>query len=79
MMDRRDNPPIKTGMVIQLLDGFSISNDQETISSTRWKSRRARSLVKLLALTPGHRLHRDQLIDVLWPDMALAAATNNFH
>ena len=38
------------------------------ISEAQWKSRRARSLVKLLALAPGHRLHRDQVIEALWPE-----------
>ncbi|MGD0004434.1 MAG: hypothetical protein ABSE06_09425 [Anaerolineaceae bacterium] len=41
MMDSQIYPPVKTGLVIQLLGGFSISNDQETIGSMRWKSRRA--------------------------------------
>ncbi len=79
MDDRRYDPLVKIGIAIQLLGGFYISINQETIPEARWKSRRARSLVKLLALTPGHRLHRDQVIDTLWPDSDLAAAANNFH
>ncbi len=79
MMDKRVEPPSKTAMSIQLLGGFSISANQRTIQAAQWRSRRALSLVKLLALTPGHRLHRDQVIDALWPDSDLAAATNNFH
>src|SRR5262249_29482346 len=34
---------------------------------------------KLLALTPGHRLHREQLLDALWPDLEPEAAVNNLH
>ncbi len=64
---------------IQLLGGFSVSVNGTVIPEERWRSRRARSLVKLLALTPGHRLHRDQVIDTLWPDSDLKAANNNFH
>jgi len=79
MMDKRFDPPIKTAMAIQLLGGFSISANQGAIPAAQWRSHRALSLVKLLALTPGHRLHRDQVIDALWPDSGLAAATNNFH
>ncbi len=79
MMDRRIDPPVKTGMSIQLLGAFSVSFNGAVIPEAAWRSRRARSLVKLLALTPGHRLHRDQVIDALWPDSNLAAATNNFH
>jgi DNA-binding SARP family transcriptional activator len=35
------------------------------------------SLVKLLALAPGHRLHREQVIDLLWPGSGKKAASNN--
>ena len=64
---------------LQLLGGFVVSVGGVQISEAQWKSRRARSLVKLLALAPGHRLHRDQVIDSLWPESDLSAAANNFH
>ncbi len=35
--------------------------------------------MKLLALAPGHRLHREQAMDELWGDRAPAAAANNLH
>jgi DNA-binding SARP family transcriptional activator len=49
------------------------------IPQSAWRIRKAGSLVKLLALTRGHRLHRDQLLEVLWPDLPPAAAANNLH
>jgi DNA-binding SARP family transcriptional activator len=33
--------------------------------------------LKILALAPGHRVHREQLMDLLWPDLELAAAGAN--
>lgn len=33
--------------------------------------------MKLLALAPGHRLHREQVIDTLWPELDAASAGNN--
>jgi DNA-binding SARP family transcriptional activator len=33
--------------------------------------------VKLLALAPHHRLHREQLMDTLWPELAPEAAAAN--
>jgi DNA-binding SARP family transcriptional activator len=33
--------------------------------------------VKLLALAPNHRLHREQVMDLLWPDLARRASSNN--
>jgi DNA-binding SARP family transcriptional activator len=44
-----------------------------------WRLRKARTLVKLLALAPAHRLHREQLIAALWPDREPEAAANNLH
>lgn len=39
--------------------------------------RKAASLVKLLALSPTHRLHREQVMDALWPDLGTGRASNN--
>ena len=36
-------------------------------------------LVKLLALSAEHRLHREQAMDLLWPELAPKAAANNLH
>ena len=44
---------------------------------TAWRGRRAASLVKLLALSPNHRLHREQAMETLWPDLRTRAASNN--
>ncbi|MGH3148052.1 MAG: BTAD domain-containing putative transcriptional regulator, partial [Rubrobacter sp.] len=33
--------------------------------------------MKLLALSPNHRLHREQVMDLLWPDAARRVASNN--
>jgi predicted ATPase/DNA-binding SARP family transcriptional activator/DNA-binding CsgD family transcriptional regulator len=33
--------------------------------------------VKLLALAPGHRLHREQVMELLWPDLSRRNASNN--
>jgi len=35
--------------------------------------------VKLLALSPAHRLHREQAMELLWPDLTPKAALNNLH
>ena len=34
-----------------------------------WHHRRAAELSELLALAPRHRLHREQIIDLLWTDL----------
>jgi len=49
------------------------------VAADAWRLRKAKTLVKLLALARGHRLHRDALVTVLWPDRDGASATNNLH
>jgi predicted ATPase/DNA-binding SARP family transcriptional activator/DNA-binding CsgD family transcriptional regulator len=62
---------------IRLLGGFSVSIGTRTIEQNEWRLKRASSLVKLLALAPSHRLHREQVMDALWPDSGKKAAANS--
>src|SRR5205823_11470037 len=39
----------------------------------------ARTLVAMLALAPGQRRHREQVLDALWPELEPAAAARNLH
>jgi predicted ATPase/DNA-binding SARP family transcriptional activator len=64
---------------IRLLGGFEVEVSGQPISTTAWRLRKALDLVKLLALTPGHQIHREQLVDILWPDKDPAAGTNNLY
>jgi predicted ATPase/DNA-binding SARP family transcriptional activator/DNA-binding CsgD family transcriptional regulator len=62
---------------VRMLGGFSVSVGLRTIEENQWRLRKAGHLIKLLALDPGHRLEREQVMDVLWPDLSLEAAYNN--
>jgi predicted ATPase/DNA-binding SARP family transcriptional activator/DNA-binding CsgD family transcriptional regulator len=62
---------------ISLLGGFRVSVGSKTIDEGHWRLRKPAALVKLLALAPGHRLHREQVIALLWPDLGRRAAANN--
>ena len=73
--DHRDRGP--EAVRVKLLGGFSVSVGRRTIEQYRWRSKKAASLLKLLALAPGHRMHREQAMDLLWPDLAARAASNN--
>src|ERR687894_1019092 len=64
-------------MRVWLLGDFKVSVETRTIEEGAWRLRKAANLVKLLALSPGHRLHREQIMDVLWPDLGRRAASNN--
>src|SRR5215210_6514580 len=62
---------------VRMLGGFSVSVGAKTIEEGKWRLRKAAGLVKLLALEPGHRMHREQLMDVLWPELEEKAQANN--
>jgi predicted ATPase/DNA-binding SARP family transcriptional activator/DNA-binding NarL/FixJ family response regulator len=63
---------------VWMLGGFSVSVGARTMEEDGgWRLRKAASLVKLLALEDGHRLHRDRVIGLLWPDLEKEAARNN--
>jgi len=62
---------------VWLLGDFRVSVGSRNIEDSQWRLRKAASLVKLLALSPGHRLHREQAMDLLWPDLGRRAASNN--
>jgi DNA-binding SARP family transcriptional activator len=62
---------------IRLLDGFGISVGPRNITRDAWRLRKTAALVKLLALAPDHRMHREQVMDLLWPDSGRKAAANS--
>ena len=47
--------------------------------ASAWEHRRAEDLVKLLALSPGHRLTRDEVVEALWPHLGAKAGVANLH
>jgi hypothetical protein len=55
---------------IWLLGGFRVRVGSREVDPAAWRLREAKSLVKLLALTSGHRLHREQVMEGL-PDNGL--------
>ena len=68
------------GVGIRLLGGFEVTVGDRPVAADAWRLRKAKTLVKLLVLAGGHRIHRDALVDVLWPGRSNAAsATNNLH
>ncbi|WP_405796223.1 ATP-binding protein [Streptomyces sp. NBC_01506] len=52
---------------LRLFGGFRAERDEGPPLAERWSRPSARTLVKLLAVAPHHRLHRDQAMDICWP------------
>jgi predicted ATPase/DNA-binding SARP family transcriptional activator len=49
------------------------------VPESAWRLRKAKSLIKLLALAPDRRLHRERVAELLWPDRTADSAANNLH
>src|SRR6516165_5403046 len=62
---------------ITVLGGFRVALDGRLTVEQEWRRSRSVTLVKLLALTPRHRLQREQVMEALWPDLAPDAAAAN--
>jgi DNA-binding SARP family transcriptional activator len=62
------------GLCLTMLGDFSVWLGPRPVAESAFARRKARSLLKLLALQPGHSLHRDQAMDLLWPDLSPRAA-----
>lgn len=68
-----------TGLKLHLLGPFRAVVDDVEIEASRIPRKTARLIVKLLALAPGHQMHREQLIEILAPDMDADAGLNRLH
>lgn len=62
---------------LNLLGGFAAVRDDGVDIPRRWRRSTAQSLVKLLAVAPGLRRHREEVMELLWPDVPMEAAVRN--
>ena len=60
------------------MGGFEVRVDGTSVPAESWTGR-ARDLVKLLALTPEHRLPRERAVECLWPQLDAEAGLSNLH
>ncbi len=66
-------------ITLRLLGGFDVALDGVPVAPEQWTRRQAASLVKVLALAPGRRLHREQVIEALWPGASVESASPRLH
>jgi len=64
---------------IFLLGRFRVVVDGRVVSERDWSRRKPVQLIKLLTLQPHHQLHREQMIELLWPDSEPESGSNNLH
>lgn len=66
-------------LAIQLLGGFHVRVGGKFVEDAQWPRRQAKQLVKLLALSGKRQLHRQQLIDTIYPDLNAESGAANLH
>src|SRR5690348_3961498 len=63
---------------LRLLGGFRAERVDSVNLACAWPRRSAKTLTKLLATCPGHAMHREQIVEALWPEVDLDSALNTF-
>jgi DNA-binding SARP family transcriptional activator len=63
---------------IELLGGFRVERAGVARPVSGWQRRTGKTLTKLLATHPRHCLHREQVLEILWPGVELESALNSF-
>ena len=64
---------------ITMLGGFAIRLDGAEVNPAEWRRKQAAAIVKVLALTPRRTMHRELLIDQLWPELTVEDAAPRLH
>ena len=62
---------------LDLLGQFRVVVDGRATTAADWRRSRSVTLVKLLALAPRRRMHRELVIEALWPELSLEAGSAN--
>jgi len=62
---------------VRLLGGFRVERTDVGRTISGWQRRSAKTLTKLLAVHPGHALHREQIVDILWSGVDAESALNS--
>jgi DNA-binding SARP family transcriptional activator len=63
---------------VEVLGGFRVERAGVAQPIAGWQRRTAKTLTKLLATHPRHTLHREQILEILWPTVDVESARNSF-
>lgn len=58
------------------LGGFTVLRQGQVVPASAWQSRKARDLLKVLVCRRGRPIHREQLLELLWPGEDPRRTTN---
>jgi DNA-binding SARP family transcriptional activator len=72
-----DETNARATLRVGLLGGFRVERAGVAVPDFAWRRRSAKRLTKLLATRPSRALHREQVLETLWPDADLDSARNS--
>jgi ATP/maltotriose-dependent transcriptional regulator MalT/DNA-binding SARP family transcriptional activator len=59
---------VPTSVVIRTLGGFAVIHGAKPLPTSAWQSKKSRDLLKILVARRGRPIHREALMEALWPD-----------
>src|SRR6266704_4226770 len=63
---------------VATLGRFELRRNSDPLSGGNWSRRKVVDLFKLLISAEQHRLHREQIQEILWPESSSEQAANSF-
>src|ERR1700730_767221 len=69
---------ITMSLEIATLGRFEVRRNHELLTGGNWSRRKVVDLFKLLLSAEQHRLHREQIQEILWPTSPIEQASNSF-
>jgi DNA-binding SARP family transcriptional activator len=66
-------------LALRLLGEFHVEVRGQIVTDAQWTRPQARMLLKLLALEPTHQMHRQRLVELMWPSIDPDAGAANLH
>lgn len=69
---------VSTTLDVSTLGRFEVRRNQELLTGGNWSRRKVVDLFKLLLSIEQHRLHREQVQEILWPNSPIEQAANSF-
>lgn len=70
---------VKDSLQLSMLGRFELRAGDRLVIDRGWRRTKSKALLKLLALQPARALHREQAMELLWPQLEPAAAANQLY
>src|SRR5581483_5117250 len=69
---------VSVSLKVTTLGRFSVTRNEDPLSGGNWNRRRVCELFKILLSVDQHRLHREQIQEILWTASSIEQAANSF-